>query len=564
MYKKKEILDFLTKSVEGKLSVNEQVKFLGDFKLETVNAEDIKTMVNFLFKKMSAKLNMPKAIDICGTGGSGLERINTSTIAAFILAELGVRVAKHGNKAASGRCGSFDLLEALGVDFDKKPEELEKLYAKKNLAFIFARNFHPGFKHFAEARKNVGGPTIFNLLGPLLNPANPKMQIIGTSFKEQMKLIAEASKLLGKKRVMVVRGRDGLDEVSLSEKTDIVELKNGKIVEYSIEPEDFGLERVGFAEIAGGDLEFNGKIAEEILNGTCRDSRADLVFVNCALALKLVGKFDDLKEGCRVARSSMGREKLEACRGNILEEIAASKFSRDVRRNFIESLKKGCDDGRRALIAEIKFASPSKGKIFKGKIGKEAVKKLAKIYEKSGASAISVLTDEKYFLGSFEYLREAKKVTGNVPILCKDFIVSEYQIHKAFEYGADAILLIAELLSAEQIEKFLALARSLEMEGLVEIHNEQDLQKVLKTSAKIIGINNRNLKTFEIDLNTANKLASKIPEDKIIVAESGISDAKDLKKLDKKIQAILVGTAIVQAKNFTKKIHELTEKIPVK
>lgn len=556
MSEKKEITEFLNKSIAGKLSVEEQVRFLEHFTPEKITAEQVKIFTEFMLGKMVGRLKMPGAIDICGTGGSGLARINTSTIAAFILAELGVGVAKHGNKAASGRCGSFDLLEALGVQIDKNTEELEKLYAKKGLAFIFARNFHPVLKHFAEARKALGKPTILNLLGPLLNPAEPKMQIIGTSFKKQMRLIAEVAKLLGKKRAMVVRGEDGLDEVTLTGKTDVVELKDGKIKEYQIGPEDFGLKSVDFGLIGGGDLEENKKIALKILEGKCSGARADLVYVNCALALKMVGKVESLREGYLLAKSVRGKGKLEACRGDILEEIAASKVLRKSTRSFSEALSNGGKNGK-SLIAEVKFASPSKGKIFKGRIGAESAVKIAKIYEKNGASAISVITDERYFMGSFDYLKAVRKATS-LPLLCKDFIVSEYQIFKAREYGADAVLLIAKLLSAEKMQHFLNVARSLEMECLLEVHDEEELEKVLKTDAKIIGINNRNLKNFTVDFETTNRLVKKIPKGKIILAESGISSREDLKKLDKRAKAILVGTGLMSAKNITKKIHELT------
>lgn len=555
MYNKKEILEFLNGSVKGDLKVEDQVKFLKEFTPDKIAAEHVKIFAEFMLDMMNVKLKMPGSLDICGTGGSGLERINTSTIAAFILAELGVSVAKHGNKAASGRCGSFDLLEALEVQIDKSPEALEKMYERKGLAFIFARSFHPAFKYFAEARKSFGKPTIFNLIGPLLNPADPKIQIIGTSFRNQMRMIAEAARLLGKKNVLVVRGSDGLDEVTLTGETDVVDLKNGKIKEYKIRPEDFGLKSVNFEKISGGDSGFNKKIALEILDGTRDDSRADLVYVNCALALKMVEKVDTFKEGYLLAKSVTGKGKLAACRGNILEEIAASKVVRKSTRSFFEALNKR---GGRALIAEVKFASPSKGQIYKGKVGADTAGKIAEIYEKNGASVISVLTDEKYFKGSFEYLKKIKEVTKKLPILCKDFIVNEYQIFKAREYGADAILLIAKLLSEEKMQQFLGTARSLNMECLVEIHNEEELEKVLKTDAKIIGINNRNLSNFTIDLETTNRLMKMIPKDKIIVAESGISSREDLKKLDKKVNAILVGSALMSSKNITKKIHELT------
>lgn len=558
MLSKKEILKFLKNSVAARIGVDEQVKFLTAFTPEKITAEHLKIFADFMLKHMAAKLHMPGAIDICGTGGSGLQRINTSTIAAFILSELGLKIAKHGNKAASGRCGSFDLLEGLGIQIEKSPLELEQMFQKKGLAFIFARNFYPVMKFFAEARKVFGKPTIFNILGPLLNPAMPQIQIIGTSFKGQMRLIAEAAKLLGKKKVMIVRGCDGLDEATLTDKTDVVELRDGKIFEYTIGPEDFGLRKVSFENISGGDITANTKVALDILEGKCVDSHADLVFANCALALKLAGKVGSLKEGYLLAKSVTGKSKLAAYRGNLLEEIAASKMICKSTRGFFDALINGSARGARALIAEVKFASPSKGLIYKKcKISDIVAAKIARTYEGNGASAVSVLTDEKYFKGSFEYLKMVKKVTKNVPILCKDFIVSEYQVFKARENGADAILLIAALLDGRQIEKFLKVARDLGMEALVEIHNESELMKVLKTSAKIIGINNRNLKNFEVDFETTNKLVKKIPNDKIIVAESGIKSRKDLEKLDARVNAVLVGTALMQAKNLTKKTHEL-------
>lgn len=543
-YSSKEIQDFLKKSINSSVDVEQQVKFLRDFTPKKVTAQDLKIFTDFMLKQMPAKLKIPGCIDICGTGGSGLMRINTSTISAFILAELGIGVAKHGNKAASGRVGSFDLLEALGVDITKDGEALEKIYKKTRLAFIFARSFHPAMKFFAEARMKFGKPTIFNMLGPLLNPAGAKVQIIGTSFKGQMRMIAEACKLLGKKKVMIVCGRDGLDEVTLTGETDVVELCDGRIVEYVLKPEDFGVKRVKFEEIAGRDLVLNTKIALEILNGICNSRHSDLVFVNCALALKLVGKVKDLKEGYKMAKNAFGIGKLEAYNGNILGEIAASKILPKSKRSFFEAIGRG-GNGKPVIIAEIKRASPSEGKIFKGKFD---AAKIAKTYERGGAGAISVVTDKKYFQGSFEYLKEASEATA-LSILCKDFIIHEYQIYKAREYGANAILLIAALLDETKIKKFMDIADGLGMDCLVEVHNESELQKALNADAKIIGINNRDLTNFKIDIETTNKLIKLIPRGKLIISESGFNSREDLKKLDHRVNAVLIGTALMKAKN---------------
>ncbi len=228
---------------------------------------------------------------------------------------------------------------------------------------------------------------------------------------------------------------------------------------------------------------------------------------------------------------------------NILQKIAETKILPKAERNFLKAVKRG-------LIAEIKFASPSKGLIYKGKLG---AGEIAEIYEKNGAAAVSVLTDGDFFCGSFENLRAAKKATKKIPILCKDFIVHEYQIYKAREYGADAVLLIVKLLSPEKLKKFLKLSKSLKMDCLVEVHDEEDLKRALKAGAKIIGINSRNLKTFKIDKSIVEKLANKIPNGKVIVAESGIEKRENIKG----VNAILVGTAIMSSPNIAAKVKEL-------
>ena len=206
-----------------------------------------------------------------------------------------------------------------------------------------------------------------------------------------------------------------------------------------------------------------------------------------------------------------------------------------------------------ALIAEVKKASPSAGIICQ----EFSPLKIAKIYEENKASAISVLTEEKYFSGNINLLSRIKKIT-KIPILQKDFILEKYQIYEARFYGADSILLIAAILSEKKIKDFLALAHQLGMSAILEVHNDEDLKKVLITGAKIIGINNRNLKTLEVDLRTTLKLREKIPSGKIVISESGIKDYKDIQLLKKcGIDAILVGESLLRSKNIGEKIKGL-------
>lgn len=544
---------FIKKSVKGELESKTQVEFLV-LKME-ITSQELAGVVLLLQEQITATPNLRGAIDVCGTGGSGLARINTSTISAFILARLGVPVAKHGNKASSGRVGSFDLLEAMGIKFSNNIVEIENQYKKENLAFLFAPFFHPVMKKFTEMRRQIGVPTFFNLLGPLLNPSFPKRQIIGTAFKDKMRLIAETCRLLGKEKVYVVCGEDGLDEVTITGKTFVTELSNGKIKSYTITPEDFGVNRAEFSEIKGGDLKFNNSVALNILRGTCLTRHLDLVLVNCALALKLVDKVKSLREGYEMASIAINTPNilLNIVR-NKRKEVSARKNKYLIgklmpsTRDFADAIKqKGL-----ALIAEIKRASPSAEIILKTRFSPSII---ARKYEKEGANAISVLCDKKFFKGGLKYLAMVVKSTFKTPILCKDFIIDEYQIFEARKFGADAILLIASILTEAQINKFIEIANTLKMVCICEVHTLGELKKILKTSAEIIGINNRDLRTFKVDVSTTIKLAAHIPQGKIVVSESGFRTRSDVDKLPENINAVLVGTALINGANFSEFIN---------
>lgn len=223
---------------------------------------------------------------------------------------------------------------------------------------------------------------------------------------------------------------------------------------------------------------------------------------------------------------------------------------KDKPRNFKEAIsKEGIN-----LIAEIKKASPSRGIIREN----FDHKKIARVYKKGKVEAISVLTEEKFFKGNINFLKEVKKIVVDIPVLRKDFIIDEYQIYESKIFGADAVLLIVAILEENNLKKFLNLTKKLKMDALVEIHNEDELRKALKADAEIIGINNRNLKNFKVDLNTTFKLVKKIPLDKIIVSESGIKTREDVIRLQNAgINAILIGEAFMETENILKKIKEL-------
>ena len=222
------------------------------------------------------------------------------------------------------------------------------------------------------------------------------------------------------------------------------------------------------------------------------------------------------------------------------------------RRDFFKALHQKCGNTSR-IIAEIKKASPSQGIIRKKCVPQE----IGKIYQRAGAAAISILTEKNFFQGDIRYLSLVRKNT-DIPLLCKDFIIDPYQVYEAALHGADGFLLIAALLSQSQMEAFVCLGRELGMEALVEIHNEEDLQKVLFTTAKIIGINNRDLETFKTDINTTLTLVKSIPPEKLVVSESGIHTRAQIERLEKAgVHAFLIGEALMREKDPGKKLREL-------
>lgn len=572
--------DFLELSIQSKLSLEEQKNFLRSYEIKT--PEELRDVVLFFRKHCSESVDIRDAIDVCGTGGSGQRKINVSTLSALILAALGIKVAKHGNRAVTGQCGSFDLLEALGLNFSQPNKNLEVVYQKENCVFLYAPLFYPIMRFFSQARKEAGKPTFFNLLGPLLNPASVKRQIIGTPFKDKMLLLAETCRLLGSEHVYIVSSKAGLDEVTLSGETNVVELRNGQIQNYTLSPKDFGIAEMKDETEHGGTISENNKIAEAIIRGEGDPRDMDFVLLNTALALKLAGKERSLKSAYKTARSALTeglvQKKLESIKRSlntpsVLLEIAENKRKEVEDRKgkqTLSELKKELEPSSRntvflkeakkqskymKLIAEIKRASPSEGTIA---LLDPLV--LAKKYEEAGVLAISVLCDKKYFQGDLTFLKMIAQETKSAPLLCKDFIIDEYQIYEARKAGADLVLLIAALLSRDKMENFLQICKKLNMTALCEVHNEEELKEVLKTSAQVIGINNRNLNTFKIDLSTTEKLLPLIPRNKIVISESGFQEGKDVAQFVSRIDGILVGTALMKSMDLERKILELKGK----
>ncbi len=243
-------------------------------------------------------------VDTCGTGGSGTNTFNISTTVAFVVAGCGLKVAKHGNRSASSRCGSADVLEALGVKLDVAPDLVQRCLLEIGIGFLYAPLFHNAMKYAMAPRKEIGIRTIFNILGPLSNPANATSQVLGVYDAKLTETLAQVLKNLGSKRAFVVYGMDTLDEITLTGKTRVTELKNNRLRTYYITPEKFGIRRARLDDIEGGDAQENAKIVLSVLKGE-RGARRDIVLLNAAAALVAGFKVKDFKAGIKVAAESI-------------------------------------------------------------------------------------------------------------------------------------------------------------------------------------------------------------------------------------------------------------------
>ena len=263
------------------------------------------TAATRVMREKSLKVQAPPGtIDTCGTGGSGQNTYNISTAVAFIVAACGVPVAKHGNRATSSKCGSADVLRALGVRPDISPEKIEKCLSKAGIGFLFAPNHHPAMKYVGPVRAKLATRSIFNLLGPLCNPASAKRQLMGVFSKAWLPHLAHAFSNLGSERAWVVHGADGLDELSTSGVNDISELRNGKIRNFELAPEDIGLARADINDFRGGEPEENAKALESLLDGEKSPYR-DVVLFNAAAALTVAGDSDDIRNGLQRATEAL-------------------------------------------------------------------------------------------------------------------------------------------------------------------------------------------------------------------------------------------------------------------
>jgi anthranilate phosphoribosyltransferase len=248
--------------------------------------------------------SFPGVFDTCGTGGDRAHTFNISSAAALVVASCGVTVAKHGNRSVSSRCGSADVFEALGVNVAAPPPAVERCLETANIAFLFAPTFHPSMRHAAQARRELGVRTAFNLLGPLTNPVSAERQIVGVPRPELTELVARALALLGSARAWVVHGADGLDEISTTGYSKVSECRDGLVNTFYVHPSDYGLAKAQLSDLRGGDAAENAGAVQRLLAGEPGAAR-DIVLLNAAAALFVAGRVGSVHEGIRVAAEAI-------------------------------------------------------------------------------------------------------------------------------------------------------------------------------------------------------------------------------------------------------------------
>ncbi|MEL7610799.1 MAG: anthranilate phosphoribosyltransferase [Bacillota bacterium] len=290
--------------MSGEASQIQMAAYLTAMAVKGESIEEITASAKGMRKHCIRLLHDVDALEIVGTGGDRSNSFNISTTAAIVVSAAGVPVAKHGNRAASSKCGAADVLEALGVNIAASPERSKLLLERIGLCFLFAQNYHIAMKYVAPVRRELGIRTIFNVLGPLANPAGANMELLGVYDGELVEPMARVLFNLGVKRAMVVYGQDGLDEISMSAKTSVCEVLDGAYRAYEIEPEEFGFKRCEKAELCGGSPEENAGITRAILSGE-RGPRRDAVALNAGAALHIARPELSIADGIRLAEHTI-------------------------------------------------------------------------------------------------------------------------------------------------------------------------------------------------------------------------------------------------------------------
>lgn len=297
-----EARQFLIDVMSGAITPVQTGAILTAFRMKGESVPEVRGLIEAMREKM-VSVRADDAIDVVGTGGDGTGTFNISTAAAFVARGAGAKIAKHGNRAASSKCGSADVLEALGVRIELAPEQAEEVYKNAGMVFLFAPLYHPSMKQVILVRRELKIRTIFNVLGPFSNPAGTKRQLVGVPNEELAKKLAEVARGLGYKRLLIITS-DGMDEASTGAKTNVFEISGKSLKKYAIEPSKLGFKKAPAAALQGGNPEENAGIVRAILNGE-KGPKRDIVVLNAGLALYCAGIARDAKQGIELAEKSI-------------------------------------------------------------------------------------------------------------------------------------------------------------------------------------------------------------------------------------------------------------------
>lgn len=536
----KEASFILSKIIAGEITPIQTAAVLASLRTKGETADEIAGFIQTMRKYM-IKINAPKAIDIVGTGGDNAGTFNISTATSFVVAGMGVSIAKHGNRAISSKCGSADVLEALGININLTILQAEKVFKKVGMVFLFAPLFHPAMKQIGPVRKELGLRTIFNFLGPFLNPARTKKQLLGVPNLKIAKKLAEVATKLKFTHLMLVASKDGMDEITTTSETKVFEVKGNKLNSYTISPKQFGIKQATKEDLMGKNPSENADIIRNILKGK-KGPQRDIVILNSAAAFYLAGKAKNINEGIILAKKSID----SGSALQILQKLIKETSIKDNNSLFTQVISNAARQKRVAIIAEIKFASPTNPNL-----GLPAnLLNYASAYQRAGCDAISVITEKHFFNGRQHFVTKVKKHTG-LPVLQKDFIIDPYQIYQAKKSGADAILLITRILSEQNLVSLVNLAKEINIEPVVEINSEEDLKKALVTKTQIIAVNARNLDTFKVNVDKACDLLKRVPDKFIKLGFSGIHSRDEVNKYKQAgASGVLIGTSLMKADNI--------------
>lgn len=314
-----EISFLLNEFIKGELNDSQMAGFLIGLRMKGETVDEITGLISVMRDHMVLFPKANNAIDTCGTGGDGVGTFNISTTVAFVTAGVGISVIKHGNRAASSNCGSADVLTELGVNINLMPDQAKKVFDNVGMIFLFAPLYHPAMKRIVPVRKALGTRTVFNYLGPFLNPASVTRQIIGVPNSTIAKTLAEVATRLNYENLFIITSNSGMDEIDINEKTTMFEIKGKDLSKKIIDPQQLGFRKTSFEAIRGGASGENAKIVTNILGGK-KGAQRDIVLINSAYALLVSGKASSVSEGIKLAEESIDRGAAKKILENLIKE----------------------------------------------------------------------------------------------------------------------------------------------------------------------------------------------------------------------------------------------------